>query len=234
MLTVSEVFGPTVQGEGPSAGRRCVFIRLGLCNLDCSWCDTPYTWDWTGKNGPPQDRSLLDRVEVTDLLARAAELSDPCVLVISGGEPLVQRAALGPLVMSARARGWEVEIETNGTLAPTIDLAAWVTRWNVSPKLPHSGVPSTKAIVPEALRTLADLDACFKVVAATPADIDLAHGLLCEQLGIPTDRVWIMPEGRDAPTITARLAALADRAIARGFNLTTRLHVLAWGDERGR
>ena len=45
-LVISEVFGPTVQGEGPTIGRRAAFVRLGRCNLDCSWCDTPYTWDW--------------------------------------------------------------------------------------------------------------------------------------------------------------------------------------------
>ena len=45
-LVVAEVFGPTFQGEGPSTGQRAGFVRLGRCNLDCSWCDTPYTWDW--------------------------------------------------------------------------------------------------------------------------------------------------------------------------------------------
>ena len=45
-LVVSEVFGPTVQGEGPSLGKRAAFLRLGRCNLDCAWCDTPFTWKW--------------------------------------------------------------------------------------------------------------------------------------------------------------------------------------------
>lgn len=44
-LVVSEVFGPTHQGEGPHAGQLCAFVRLMGCNLSCSWCDTPYTWD---------------------------------------------------------------------------------------------------------------------------------------------------------------------------------------------
>ena len=48
MLAVSEIFGPTHQGEGPSTGRLCGFVRLARCNLSCLWCDTPYTWDWGG------------------------------------------------------------------------------------------------------------------------------------------------------------------------------------------
>ena len=47
VLVVSEVFGPTFQGEGPSSGQRAMFVRLGRCNLDCAFCDTAYTWDWT-------------------------------------------------------------------------------------------------------------------------------------------------------------------------------------------
>lgn len=41
-LLVSEVFGPTVQGEGKHCGRIAAFVRLGGCNLHCRWCDTPY------------------------------------------------------------------------------------------------------------------------------------------------------------------------------------------------
>ena len=44
-MRVVEVFGPTVQGEGPYAGRVCHFLRLGGCDYRCSWCDTPYAVD---------------------------------------------------------------------------------------------------------------------------------------------------------------------------------------------
>jgi hypothetical protein len=42
-----------------------------------------------------------------------------------------------------------------------------------------------------------------------------------------------MPEGTDAATITARMQQLVDPVVARGWNLTSRLHILIWGDRRG-
>src|SRR5260370_42452272 len=54
-LAISEIFGPTFQGEGSSIGRYCYFLRLAGCNQHCAWCDTSYTWDWTGRNGIKYD-----------------------------------------------------------------------------------------------------------------------------------------------------------------------------------
>lgn len=71
-LVVNEIFGPTIQGEGPSSGRRCGFHRLGGCNLSCRWSDTPYTWDWTGVSDsgnaldPRVELMLKDSCEVVD------------------------------------------------------------------------------------------------------------------------------------------------------------------------
>ena len=36
----------SIQGEGLNLGKPAVFLRLALCNLACTWCDTRYTWDW--------------------------------------------------------------------------------------------------------------------------------------------------------------------------------------------
>src|SRR5690606_9075665 len=41
VLNVNEHFGPTIQGEGPSAGQLCTFLRLAGCHVKCSWCDIP-------------------------------------------------------------------------------------------------------------------------------------------------------------------------------------------------
>ena len=41
-IRISEIFGPTVQGEGPLIGRPTVFVRTGGCDYRCTWCDTLY------------------------------------------------------------------------------------------------------------------------------------------------------------------------------------------------
>src|SRR5205807_1713343 len=134
-LIVSEVFGPTFQGEGPSAGRRAGFVRLGRCNLDCAWCDTPYTWDWS-RFDPAEE---LHEIDVVDLVGRLDAMAVDFV-VVTGGEPLLQQRRLVPLLLALNERGWRVEVETSGTLAPTDEVVGLVDQFNVSPKLANSGV----------------------------------------------------------------------------------------------
>ncbi|MER6912677.1 7-carboxy-7-deazaguanine synthase QueE [Streptomyces sp. NPDC000594] len=223
----------TVQGEGPSLGRRCAFLRLGGCNLSCRWCDTPYTWDWTGRSdtGVAHDpgkelRAVPWREVYEELRAFAVPL-----VVVSGGEPLNQQKRLLPLVRALRADGCLVEIETNGTVAPSAELIRLGVRFNVSPKLAHAGDPATRRLVPDALRALAEVPGtAFKFVCRGTADLDEVAEI---ERRYGTSPVWIMPEGRTADDVERRLSALGDETVARGWNLTTRLHVAVWGDRRG-
>jgi 7-carboxy-7-deazaguanine synthase len=234
-LTVSEVFGPTVQGEGPSAGRRCGFVRLGRCNLDCAWCDTPYTWDWKGKNGTPYDPRLeLSNRSVDGVVDQVAALDVPLV-VISGGEPLLQRRGLEELVPRLTDKGLDVEIETNGT-RPPLDLSharlGWV-RYNVSPKLHSSEVTQERAWIPEAIAALLAVGSVWKFVVGS--DHDAADVLtFVRRFEIPDQRVWIMPEGRTATEVGVHTHDAAQLALDHGWNVTTRLQVILWGTERGR
>jgi 7-carboxy-7-deazaguanine synthase len=227
VLTVAEIFGPTLQGEGPSVGRRCAFVRLGGCNLDCSWCDTPYTWDWR-RFRPDEELRRLDAGTVTS----AVEEMGVDMLVITGGEPLLQARALMPLLEAAGERGWRVEVETNGTVAPPPQLARLVTAFNVSPKLANSGVAESERIRPAALAALrATGRAVFKFVVTSPADLDEVAVLAGEHRLEP---VYVMPEGTTAEVVLTRMRELAEPVLAHGFHLTPRLHILLWGDRRGR
>ena len=224
-LVVSEVFGPTFQGEGPSAGRVAMFVRLGRCNLDCGWCDTAYSWDWR-RFDPAVE---LHRRSVTSVLAELDAIGAP-MLVVTGGEPLLQQARLVTLLEASHTRGWRVEVETNGTVAPLPELVALVDQWNVSPKLAGSGVDLARRWKPDALRALAATGRVIaKFVVTSPSELDEV-AMVAASAGLR--EVWVMPEATDATELTRRLADLAPSVLARGWNLSSRLHVLVWGDAR--
>ncbi|MFJ7272723.1 7-carboxy-7-deazaguanine synthase QueE [Streptomyces sp. NPDC099050] len=230
---MNEIFGPTVQGEGPSAGQRCGFLRLGGCNLSCHWCDTPYTWDWKGisDEGRAYDpRKELNSMSVADVL-RDLLAMDVDLIVISGGEPLKQQKRIVPLVRILRNRGISVELETNGTVVPDDELIELGVRFNVSPKLAHAGDPLHRRIKPPALQKLGKTPGvAFKFVCKSHEDLDEVSSLQGE-LGIGP--IWIMPEGKNVTDISRHLGNLSDEVVRRNWNLSTRLHVLAWGDQRG-
>jgi len=233
-LIISEVFGPTLQGEGKSIGKPAMFVRLGLCNLDCSWCDTPFTWDWTGKNGIKYDKKKeLSHHSVASVIEQLDTYRHCRRLVISGGEPLVQSKGVSSLAIAYTATGGVVEVETNGTMKPPAEIAD-IVQWNVSPKLESSGVDLSKRRSIEALQAFArTADHSFKfVISDLDSDITEVVGL-CKQAGIDYDNVYLMPEGRTAGEVNSKLQALFEVASQLGMNVTTRLHVLAFGDRRG-
>lgn len=230
-----EIFA-SLQGEGPSLGRPSVFVRLSRCNLACHWCDTAYTWRFAGDNRPHRDNLAFDRadnqvtLDEAEVAARIGALGGNR-LVVTGGEPLLQGAALARLV--ALLPAMHVEIETNGTVAPHAALDPQVHQYNVSPKLAHSGNPADLALPPERLAAWAvDPRAFFKFVAASPDDLAEVR-TLAERHAFAPDRVFIMPEGTHPSILTERLRWLAPLVLAEGWRITDRLHIHLYGDTRG-
>jgi organic radical activating enzyme len=223
-----EIFA-SVQGEGVTAGLPSVFVRLSLCNLACSWCDTKYTWDWAHYN-PKVEILPLDMAEVSGRVQQAGLRN----VVITGGEPLMQQRDLATLAKELKATGRRIEIETNGTIAPDSILADLVDQWNVSPKLASSGNDPQKREVPVALRWFAaQPNAYFKFVVAAPEDLEEVRALV-DGYHVLGEHVLLMPEGTDARTLVERSRWLAEQCIRSGYRFTTRHHILLWGDERGR
>ena len=231
----AEIFA-SLQGEGPSQGRPCAFVRLSRCNLACVWCDTAYTWRFEGDNRPHRAQLTYERKanQVTlgeeEAARRIAALGQPR-LVVTGGEPLLQAPAVARML--ALLPDMRVEIETNGTVAPPPALDALVAQYNVSPKLAHSGNPADLALPPERLRAwAAEPRAAFKFVVAESADVEEVLEL-AERFAIPRERVWLMAEGTDAATLEAREAWLAPLCLEHGLTLSKRMHIQLYGDTRG-
>ena len=166
-----EIFA-SIQGEGVSAGRPSTFVRLSLCNLACTWCDTKYTWDWA-RYDPAVE---IVRTQSTEVVERVAALGVENV-VITGGEPLMQQDELSDVAEALTSAGHRIEVETNGTFEPRPPLWRHVAQWNVSPKLSNSGNPPARRLLDASLRWFAQSeDAWFKFVMDSPADLDEGRG----------------------------------------------------------
>ncbi len=118
-LLVHSIF-PTIQGEGIFAGKPCVFVRLGGCNLQCPACDTEYS----------EGAKLLHIHAIMDTVL---ECSPSKLIIITGGEPF--RQVLGKFIRLANSLGYAVQLETNGTLFDeTIDFGTGQVFVMCSPK----------------------------------------------------------------------------------------------------
>ncbi|MGX7896677.1 7-carboxy-7-deazaguanine synthase QueE [Tsuneonella sp. HG222] len=239
-LATDDTGGPEIfaslQGEGPSQGRPCAFVRLSRCNLACVWCDTPYTWYFAGDDRPHRGGVTFDRRD-NQVLLPESEVAERIAglgqdrLVVTGGEPLLQGAALARML--ALLTSVRVEVETNGTVAPHADLDPLIAQYTVSPKLAHSGNPANLALPSERLAAwAADPRAVFKFVIAQPSDVAEVLAL-AERYGLSPSRIWLMPEGTDPATLDARIAWLGPLCLDHGFTLSDRQHIRLFGDTRG-
>ncbi len=153
---VKEIFY-TLQGEGANAGRPAVFCRFAGCNLwtgreadradaVCRFCDT----DFVGTDGPGGG-SFRTPEALAEAVAAAWPPGEPVarpLVVCTGGEPLLQLDP--PLIAALAARGFEIAVETNGTLPPPPDID-WLC---VSPKaeapMVVTGGDELKLVYPQA------------------------------------------------------------------------------------
>lgn len=145
-LPVMEEFY-TLQGEGYNMGAAAYFIRIGGCDVGCSWCDTKESWD----------SSVFPPVAIDDVIKRAS-LTPGRTVVVTGGEP--SRYPLDYLTGQLRSKDVKTMVETSGvdTLSGDWD---WVC---LSPKKyapPHSSVYE-----------LADE---LKVIVQNPGDLQWAE-----------------------------------------------------------
>ncbi|QIG67681.1 queuosine biosynthesis protein [Rhizobium phage RHph_Y17] len=144
----------TIQGEGPFAGHRAIFVRLAGCNLQCPGCDTEYT---EGR----KEASLFEIETTIDRLAQernagTRQLQGPLLVVITGGEPLRQQ--IGPLVMNLVLAGYVVQVESNGVFEPDPILTRYLVTRQAHTKLVVS--PKTNRVHEVCSR----LATCFKYV----------------------------------------------------------------------
>lgn len=148
MLPLVEEFF-TIQGEGFHTGKPAYFIRLGGCDVGCSWCDTPFAWD-------PEQHPLVD----TDEIIRNAVKSGADTVVVTGGEPFMWN--LNYLCAVLRRNNICTYIETSGAYEMS-------GKWDWICLSPKKNMPP-----PEEMYRIADE---LKVIIEKHDDLEWAEGL---------------------------------------------------------
>lgn len=237
-IRISEIFGPTVQGEGALIGKPTVFVRTGGCDFRCSWCDTLYAV-------LPEYRHAWAPMTPVDILTRVEQLTGgkPILVTLSGGNPAIQ--PLGRLIALGKERLHRFAMETQGSVHD--DWFAALDWLILSPKPPSSGMSTDWSSFDACLAAAASGPrTVLKVVVFDDADYDYAHmasaryPLLPVYLSVgnhtPGEPNRAGRDGVDQAGLLARFRWLVDKmARDRWFEATVlpQLHVLAWGNERG-
>lgn len=236
-IRISEIFGPTIQGEGALIGQPTVFVRTGGCDYRCSWCDSLHAVD-------SRFRADWRGMTTAEILAKVRMLSGdmPLMVSLSGGNPAIQ--PLGPLIQQGQAQGYRFALETQGSVS-----RSWFADLDVlvlSPKPPSSAMATDW----KALRACVDAAASgprivMKFVVFDEADFAYARDAAAQFPELP---VYLQPGNHTPPGpqdvdacidtegILRRLAWLVDRVIADRWyaaHVLPQLHVLIWGNKRG-
>jgi 7-carboxy-7-deazaguanine synthase len=211
VVRITEVYA-SVQGESTHVGKPCVFVRLTGCNLRCTWCDSAFTF--TGGT----------HREVDAVVAEAHAFGIHTVEV-TGGEPLVQRAAI-PLMERLLALGHEVLLETSGSRSIEDVPAAVHVIMDLKP--PDSG--EARANLWSNLELLRPHHE-VKIVVASRDDYRWARDAIAEhdltaRCPVLISPVWGMVDPKDLAEWM-----VADRSRAR---MQVQLHKVVWpADARG-
>jgi len=228
-LIISEIFGPTVQGEGALVGRPTVFVRTGGCDYRCSWCDTLYAVEKKYK----ADWHTLSTDQVWEQIQALSPT--PILITLSGGNPALMDFTA--LIEKGHAAGYTFALETQGSISKP-----WFTQLDyltLSPKPPSSGMTTKWDLFDACLALAASPEALsIKLVVADEIDFAWAYDL---QQRYPSYNYFLQPCNLEADESTIEQGlestrVLIDRVVKAGWHQATvlpQLHNLLWGNERG-
>jgi len=236
-IRVSEIFGPTIQGEGALIGQPTVFVRTGGCDYRCSWCDTLFAVDSAYRDDwlPMTPEAILAKVD-------ALSGGTPLMVSLSGGNPAIQ--PLAPLIDLGHGKGYRFALETQGSVAKD-----WFGKLDVltlSPKPPSSGMATAWRKLAECVEAAEpETKTVLKIVIFDEADYAFAREVADRypELALylqPGNHTPPSPENADSPVdmagIMERMRWLVNRVMSdRWYTATVlpQLHTLIWGNLRG-
>ncbi|MED1599723.1 7-carboxy-7-deazaguanine synthase QueE [Alkalihalophilus marmarensis] len=232
-IPVMEIFGPTIQGEGMVIGQKTMFVRTGGCDYRCSWCDSAFTWDGTGKS------NLMTAEEIIKQLKGIGGDRFSHV-TISGGNPAIHQG-IGKLVSFLKSLGIKTAVETQGSLWQ--EWMMEVSDVTISPKPPSSKMETDFDKLDYYIDRLKDQHVSLKVVVFTEEDLEYAKHIherypeIPMYLQVGNDEVESVENDSLISHLLDRYEWLIDQAVAsetlNDVKVLPQLHTLVWGNKRG-
>lgn len=250
MLDITEIFGPTIQGEGKKLGTPSIFIRFGKCNLSCQGfaveyetpsgakkqsCDSYYAVD-------TEFKQLWDKYESHEQIVSVVKKLEPKNykpdIVITGGEPLLywKNEEFQKLLKYYIDNYYNVTIETNATI--NIDITQDYQEkilFSMSVKLSNSSEPLKKRVNSASLTNIINnIDEKYLKFVITKKEIkDAQEEIKTILKSIPKVDVYLMPMGDTVEALNVNSQSVIDLAIQNGYLYSDRLHIRIWDDKRG-
>ncbi|WP_349295204.1 7-carboxy-7-deazaguanine synthase QueE (plasmid) [Thioclava sp. 'Guangxiensis'] len=232
-LRISEIFGPTIQGEGVLIGEPTVFVRTGGCDYRCSWCDSLHAVD-------SQYRHTWQKMTPAEIWDEVQHLSGnrPLTVSLSGGNPAIQN--LGPVISMGQAAGYRFACETQGSIpAPWFGMLDTLV---LSPKPPSSGERVVWERFDDCVKAAGShTQVVMKIVIFDEEDFAFARAAAASYPELP---LYLQPGNPevdpalpvDLDQAAKRLEWLVDLTIAAKWfrpRVLPQLHVMIWGNKRG-
>ncbi|MGE6379616.1 7-carboxy-7-deazaguanine synthase QueE [Peribacillus muralis] len=238
-LPVMEIFGPTIQGEGMVIGQKTMFVRTAGCDYSCSWCDSAFTWDGSGK----EDTVQMTAEEIWNELKRIGGSAFSFV-TISGGNPALLKNLNG-LIALLHEHEMKIGVETQGSRWQ--DWFLDIDELTLSPKPPSSGMNTDFTVLDRIMENLADRNpnnhVSLKIVVFNEEDYQYAKRIHGRYPGIP---FYLQVGNDDSRTaddqqliggLLKKYEELIDKVIAddelNDVKVLPQLHTYIWGNKRG-
>jgi len=213
-MKVTEKF-VSIQGEGPSAGVPASFVRLAGCDLRCGFCDSKYAWE-SGTE------------ETVDDLVLWVMRQKPRLVVITGGEPLLQLEEVAQMVLRLTSqKQFEIEIETNGL---RVLPSEWDVEWRVSPKL--WAIDRYRKIHWDCWKESIPF-LILKFVVSGKKEVEKVARLV-DANRFDYEYVYLMPQAATRKEYLERAPLISELCVEYGFKFSPRLQIIHWDTERGR
>lgn len=239
MIPVAEIFGPTIQGEGPHVGMQTLFVRVAGCDFKCAWCDSKFAWKIDGSI------KRYGTKELADILVQECNNSKCSNVVLTGGNPCLYD--FKQVIDILHDNNITVDIETQGSKMP--DWLLDVDLLVISPKAPSSKQPDVYKTVNEYMKLLSSIKqkVAIKIPVFNEEDFEFAikyYALVdyYREKGVDIDLYLSVGNTNttEAGDISKRVLSDYEKLINMVANsymqrvfILPQVHTLVWGNKQG-